>query len=74
MYAAEIRHPNIVHVIDAGDDDGTLYFVMDLIEGTNLSAMLRESERLDPERALGLLAQAATGLDATHAKAASTAT
>src|SRR6185295_9712502 len=33
---AQLRHPHIVEVFDIGTQDGTPYFVMDLLEGSDL--------------------------------------
>jgi serine/threonine-protein kinase len=66
--AAALRHPNIVPLYDAGDADGVLYIAMLLVEGGDLSALLRERGAMDPERALDVLAQIASALDAAHAQ------
>jgi tRNA A-37 threonylcarbamoyl transferase component Bud32 len=66
--AASISHPNVVGIHYAGEHDGTLFLVMDFIYGTDLSQLLRESGGLEPERAVDLLAQFASALDAAHAK------
>jgi len=38
---ARVRHPNIVAVIDAGEDEGQAYLVMELLEGEDLASRLR---------------------------------
>jgi serine/threonine-protein kinase len=40
--AARIRHPNVVQVLDLGEEDGLLYQVMEWIEGEPLSTFMRE--------------------------------
>jgi serine/threonine protein kinase len=46
-FAAEVRtlarldHPNLVRLLDAGDDDGRAYLVMDLVDGETLAEALR---------------------------------
>ncbi len=35
--AATIHHPNVVPILDVGNDDGLIYLVMDYIEGDSLS-------------------------------------
>jgi serine/threonine-protein kinase len=66
--AASLEHPNIVPIHDAGETDGVLYLVMRHVEGTDLRELLREHGSLDPGRALALLAQVASALDAAHAR------
>jgi serine/threonine protein kinase len=40
--AARLTHPNIVHVIDCGSENGHLYMVMDLVDGKDTLQMSRE--------------------------------
>ena len=49
--AVSIRHPNVVQIHHAGEEDGLLFVTMDLIEGTDLRGLLREQARLDPAHA-----------------------
>jgi ABC-type transport system substrate-binding protein/tRNA A-37 threonylcarbamoyl transferase component Bud32 len=64
--AAELRHPNVVPILDFGEDDGVLYLAMRQIEGGDLRALLAREGALEPGRALGLLAGVADALDAAH--------
>jgi DNA-binding NarL/FixJ family response regulator len=64
--AAAIEHPNAVEVFHAGQEGGLLYLTMRYIEGTDLRALLRAEQRLDPYRAIRLLAQVAGALDEAH--------
>ena len=66
--AASLRHSNIVGIHYAGEDQGLLFFVMDYVHGTDLRQILLQSGALDPERAVDLLAQFASAIDAAHAK------
>jgi serine/threonine-protein kinase len=65
--AASLDHPNVVPVVDAGEEGGVLYLAMELVDGADLRELLRQEGRLDPERAIGLLAQVGEALDAAHA-------
>jgi serine/threonine-protein kinase len=62
---ARISSPNVVAVFDAGDETEP-YLVMELIEGTTLSTVLRTTWRLPPERARAIGAGIASGLAAAH--------
>ena len=64
--AAELEHPNIVPVYDAGEVEGRLYLAMKFIEGTDLARLLDQEGRLGPERTMPLLEQLASALDAAH--------
>src|ERR1700728_852965 len=68
---AGLSVPNIIDIYDVGeftDKDGKRpYFVMPLLQGANLGAILDASEsRLDPERLVGIICQACKGLQAAH--------
>jgi len=65
--AASLDDPHIVQIVAAGEEDGVLYLAMRHIEGSDLRQLLREEGRLEPQRALDLLAQVAGALDAAHA-------
>ncbi len=65
--AAAIRHPNVVEIIDiAEDDDGTIYQVLELLEGETLRDHLERKERLDIASALELLLPVMHALEAAH--------
>lgn len=66
--AAAVSHPNVIPVIDAGEDKGLLYLVMQLIEGINLADVLTAAGPLTTNDASHLLHQIAGALDALHAK------
>lgn len=67
--ASQIRHPNVVQITDFGETpSGSPFFAMELLEGRDLHAILREHAPLPLEwpRARHLLAQAADALVAAH--------
>ncbi len=67
--ASLINHPNIVDVTDFGkSSDGTVFFVMELLHGEPLDALLRRERRLDLLRAITIVNQMAGALGAAHAK------
>src|SRR4051794_38524359 len=66
--AVSIRHPNVVPIHHAGEEEGLLFVTMDLIEGTDLRGLLRQHGSLDPEHAVAIIAPVADALDAAHRK------
>jgi YVTN family beta-propeller protein len=66
--AASLDHPNVVPVDHAGDERGTLYLSMRLIEGTDLRRFVETGGPLDLRRVAALVAGVASGLDAAHAR------
>jgi hypothetical protein len=67
--AAELHHPNIVTVYDAGETDGRLWIAMQLIEGgEDLGDRIEATGGpLSVEDTLNVLDQIASALDAAHA-------
>ncbi|HTN24787.1 MAG TPA: AAA family ATPase [Solirubrobacteraceae bacterium] len=65
--AASIRHPHVVPIYHAGEEQGRLYVTMQYVEGADLGRVLAMEERLEPSRAVGLVADLAGGIDAAHA-------
>jgi serine/threonine-protein kinase len=61
---AKISDPAVVKVLDFGQQDDLPYLVMELVPGGSLD--LPDGEKLLPERALELVAQAARGAGAAH--------
>jgi serine/threonine-protein kinase len=66
--AASLDHPSIVPVYDAGEAGDVLYIAMQHIVGSDLKALLVEEGRLPVRRALRIVAQVASALDAAHAR------
>src|SRR5262245_34823810 len=65
--AAALDHPNVVQTLAAGEDGGVLYLAMEYVDGIDLRELLRREPRLEPGRAVSLVAQVAAALDAAHA-------
>ena len=66
--AGSLSHPNIVQVYDFGTDQdgGDQYIVMQLVEGQDLAAVLRERDPLPVHEAVAIGAAVADALDAAH--------
>jgi len=64
---AALRSPHTVGLYDFGvADDGTFYYVMELLEGYDLDALVRRFGPLPPERVVHLLRQACHSLGEAH--------
>jgi eukaryotic-like serine/threonine-protein kinase len=66
--AARLSHPNLVGVIDAGEDDGRPYIVFEYIEGRTLKRRLQEEGRLPVDEAVAYGIEIGRGLTAAHAR------
>ena len=66
--AASLNHPNIVAVFDFGEEQSDPYIVMELIDGQDLSSILRESGPLLPRQAARVSAEVAKALQAAHVR------
>jgi hypothetical protein len=64
--AAALNHPNIVTIYDAGQENGTLYITMELLEGTPLQEILKSRGRLTVRDTARLGIQIAKGLQYAH--------
>jgi len=64
--AANLSHPNIVPVFDWGEDAGTYFIVMELVDGTSLAELLRGGSTLSPSRSAQIVAQVAAALGYAH--------
>lgn len=65
--ASLIGHEHIVDVIDFGrTPEGSLYFVMEALDGESLAVLLRRERVLSPGRALPILGQICQALAAAH--------
>src|SRR5690348_4875588 len=65
--AASLDHPHVVRTIVAGAEGDVLYLAMACVDGSDLRELLRREHRLEPQRAVELLGQVASALDAAHA-------
>ena len=67
LRSSKLRHPNTIRVLDYGQsDDGYLYLAMELLEGTELSKVLRDGP-LEPRRAVKIARQICKAIGEAHA-------
>ena len=59
-------HPNIVAILDFGEDDGRPFLAMEYVDGRSLDTILRASGPLDPERSVALITQVLSALGFAH--------
>ncbi len=63
---ARLSHPNIVTVIDRGEDEGHQYIVFEHVEGENLKDLVRRAGRVPVRSALEVAVAVAEGLAFAH--------
>ncbi len=63
---SQLNHPVITQVFDFGVQEGQPFLVMELVEGADLSEVLRRERLLDPLRAVRLMRQLAAALEEAH--------
>jgi serine/threonine-protein kinase len=66
--AAALNHPNVVNVFDYGMEAGDPFIVMELVDGGDLGALIRDRGALDPMTAARIAQQIYEALDAAHAR------
>jgi serine/threonine protein kinase len=65
---AQLSHPHVVGVIDAGEDDGRPYIVFEYVEGETLKERIRRLGRLPITEAVAYAIEIARALGAAHAR------
>src|SRR5689334_13006247 len=66
--ASMLSHPNILQIIDFGDDGGLLFIAMELLNGRDLYRVIREEFPFSLERIGHIGGQILGALDEAHAK------
>jgi serine/threonine-protein kinase len=65
---AKLSHPNVVSVIDAGEDGGHPYIVFEYVEGETLKQRISRDGALEPQEAIAYAIEIARGLSVAHAR------
>ena len=63
---AQLNHPHVVTVIDAGEDDGTPYIVLEFVEGETLKDRIRREGRLPVSEAVAYAIEIGRALSCAH--------
>ena len=66
MVAASIDHPNVIPIYEAGEVEGELFIAMRFVDGPDLCHALMREGPLEPARAVRIIRQVASALDAAH--------
>jgi serine/threonine protein kinase len=59
---AKLDHPNIVKLLDYGEREGYFYFIMEYVEGADLSGLMSDGE-FSPQEVLTIVGQVCDALD-----------
>jgi serine/threonine-protein kinase len=65
--AAEVDHPHLIEVVDAGDVDGTSFLAMHYVPGKSLDDRIRDHGPLPVDDTTRIATEIASALDALHA-------
>ncbi len=63
---SKLRHPNIVPIFDAGEQDGDPYLVFEYVEGSTLAEHLRQTHGLPAPRAIEVMLQILDAVESAH--------
>jgi len=67
LAASRVRHPNVVDVVDLGEEpDGSLYLVSEYIEGRSLAELIALEGPLPAFRVANIIAQVAAAVHMAH--------
>jgi len=62
----QVSHPNVCRLYDVAEVDGQIFITMELVDGENLSSLLRRVGRLTTVKAMGVARDLCAGLAAAH--------
>jgi serine/threonine protein kinase len=68
LLASQLRHPNIVNILDAGVEESRHYLVMDYLPGRPLSELFKDQAPFSLKKTVAILEPLAAALDYAHSK------
>jgi serine/threonine protein kinase len=66
QYVAHLDHPNIIKIYDHGEADGRPFFVMEFLDGIDLSRFMKDEPNRNIERSVEIARQLCEALDFAH--------
>ena len=63
---AQLNHPHILPLLDSGEDEGFLYYVMPYMQGESLRDRLNRDKQLSVDDAVKLACEVADALNSAH--------
>src|SRR5687768_5606962 len=65
-FTARLDHPHILPLLDSGESDGLLYYVMPLVEGESLRDRLKRDKQVSIDETLQITREVASALSHAH--------
>ena len=62
----KLDHPNIVRLISFGQEDGNMFFAMEMVDGKSLFEVLRSGHKFTPPQCLSIAKDVCNGLKHAH--------
>jgi predicted Ser/Thr protein kinase len=66
--ASQLQHPNIIRMMEFGEESGVPYLVMEYIDGLSLASALEQRGRMNLVQAVPIIEGVARALDYAHAQ------
>lgn len=64
--AMRLEHPNLVRALEAGEEDGVVYFAMEFVDGVHLGQHLKEVGKIPENEAIRIIFAVARALHKAH--------
>jgi ligand-binding sensor domain-containing protein len=64
----QLDHPNIISIIDRGEQDGKMFMVTEYLTGITLHQLMEEKKHLNPLTVLDIMSQISSALIRIHSK------